>query len=77
MINTDCDKQHLQNDLNILGKLSDNWQMLLIFWKCKFLHTGRGNMDGFLFIDGMGSTDVRFMASYCKALFFKLTFYCM
>ena len=44
-VNTDGDKQHLQNDLDRLVKWSENWQMLLIFWKCKCLHTGHGNMD--------------------------------
>ena len=39
-VNTDVDKQHLQNDLDKLVKWSENWQMLLNFWKCKCLHTG-------------------------------------
>ena len=40
--NTDGDKQHLQNDLDRLVKLSEKWQMLLNFGKCKCLHTGMG-----------------------------------
>ena len=30
-VNTDGDKQHLQNDLDRLVKWSEKWQMLLIF----------------------------------------------
>ena len=45
IINTDGDKQHLQNHLNISVKWSGNWQMLFNFGKCKFLHTGHGNLD--------------------------------
>ena len=44
-VNTDGDKQHLQNDLDRLVKWSEIWQMLLIFMKCKCLHTGQGNFD--------------------------------
>ena len=44
-VNTDGDKQHLQNDLERLVKWSEKWQILLIFWKCKCLHTGHGNVD--------------------------------
>ena len=40
-VNTDGDKQHLQNDLDRLVK----WQMLFNFGKCKCLHTGHGNLD--------------------------------
>ena len=36
-VNTDGDKQHLQNDLDRLVKWSDKWQMLN-FGKCKCLH---------------------------------------
>ena len=43
-VNTDGDKQHLQNDLNRLVKWSEKWQMLN-FGKCKCLHTGHGNLD--------------------------------
>ena len=43
--NTDGDKQYLQNDLDKLVKWSEKWQMLLNFGKCKFLHTGLGNLD--------------------------------
>ena len=44
-VNTDGDKQHLQNDLDKLVKWSEKWQMLLNFGKCKCLHTGHGNLD--------------------------------
>ena len=44
-VNTDGDKQHLQNDLDILEKWSEKWQMLFNFGKCKSLHTGHGNLD--------------------------------
>ena len=44
-VNTDGDKQHLQNDLDILVKWSEKRQMLLNFGKCKCLHTGHGNLD--------------------------------
>ena len=44
-VNNDGDKQHLQNDLDKLVKWSEKWQMLLIFWKCKCLHAGQGNLD--------------------------------
>ena len=44
-VNTDGDKQHLQNDLDRLVKWSEKWQMLLNFGKCKCLHTGHGNLD--------------------------------
>ena len=44
-VNTDGDKQHLQNDLDILVKWSEKWQMLFNFGKCKCLHTGHGNLD--------------------------------
>ena len=43
-VNTDSDKQLLQNDLDRLVKLSEKWQMLLNFRKCKCLHTGHGNL---------------------------------
>ena len=32
-INTDCDKQHFQNDLDKIVKWSEKWQMLLILGK--------------------------------------------
>ena len=44
-INTDGDKQHLQNYLNKLVTWSEKWQMLLNFGKCKCLHTGHRNLD--------------------------------
>ena len=44
-VNTDGDKQHLQNDLDRLVKWSEKWLMLLNFGKCKCLHTGHGNLD--------------------------------
>ena len=44
-VNTDGDKQHLQNDLDILVKWSEKWQMLFNSGKCKYLHTGHGNLD--------------------------------
>ena len=43
-VNTDGDKQHLQNDLDTLVKWSEKWQMLFNFGKCKCLHTGHGNL---------------------------------
>ena len=45
MVNNDGDKQHLQNDIDKFVKWSEKWQMLLNFGKCKFLHTGHGNLD--------------------------------
>ena len=43
-VNTDGDKQHLQNDLERLVKWSEKWQMLFNFGKCKCLHTAsKGN----------------------------------
>ena len=44
-VNTDDDKQHLQNDLDRLVKWSEKWQMLFNFGKYKCLHTGHGNVD--------------------------------
>ena len=44
-VNTDGNKQHLQNDLDRLVKWSEKWQMLLNFGKCKCLHTGHGNLN--------------------------------
>ena len=44
-VNTDGDKQHLQNDLDRLVKWFEKWQMLFNFSKCKCLHTGHGNLD--------------------------------
>ena len=43
-VNNDGDKQHLQNDLDILMKWSEKWQVLLNFGKCKCLHTRHGNL---------------------------------
>ena len=39
-VNTDGDKQHLQNDLDKLVKRPEKWQMLLNFGKCKCQDTG-------------------------------------
>ena len=44
-VNTDGDKQHLQNDLDRLVKWSEKWQMLFNFGKCKCLHTEHGNLN--------------------------------
>ena len=44
-VNTDGDKQHLQNDLDRLVKWSEKWQMLFNFGICKCLHTGHGNLN--------------------------------
>ena len=44
-VNTDGDKQHLQNDLGRLFKWSEKWQMSFNFGKCKCLHTGHRNLD--------------------------------
>ena len=44
-VNTDGDKQHLQNDLDKLVKWSEKWQMILNFGKYKCLHIGHGNLD--------------------------------
>ena len=44
-VNTDDDKQHLQNNLDRLVKWFEKWQMLLNFGKCKCLHTGHGNLN--------------------------------
>ena len=44
-VNTDGDKQHLQNDLDKLVKWCEKWQILFNFGKCKCLHTGQGNLD--------------------------------
>ena len=44
-VNTDGDKQHLQNNLDRLVKWSEKWQMLFNFGKCKCLHAGHGNLD--------------------------------
>ena len=39
-VNSDGNKQHLQNDLDKLVK----WQMLFNFGKCRCLHTGHVNL---------------------------------
>ena len=44
-VNTDGDKQHLQNDLDRLVKWYEIWQMLFNFGKCKCLHTGHRNLN--------------------------------
>ena len=41
-VNTDGDKQHLQNNLDRLMKWSEKWQRLFNLGKCKCLHTGHG-----------------------------------
>ena len=43
-VNTDGDKQHLQNDLDRLVKWSEKWQMLFNLGKCKCIHTGHRNL---------------------------------
>ena len=42
-VNTDGVKQHLQNDPDRIVKWFEKWQMFS-FWKCKWLHTGHGNL---------------------------------
>ena len=49
-VNTDGDKQHLQNDLDKLVKWSEKWHMLLNFGKCKYLHTGHGELGTYTII---------------------------
>ena len=44
-VTNDTDKQSLQDDLDKLVKLSEKWQMLFNFGKCKCIHIGHGNMD--------------------------------
>ena len=44
-IESDADRQHLQDDLNKLTEWFEKWQMLFNFGKCKCLHTGHGNED--------------------------------
>ena len=44
-VTNDTDKQSLQDDLDKLIKLSQQWQMLFNFGKCKYIHIGHGNMD--------------------------------
>ena len=44
-VNTDGDKQHLQNDLDRLVKWSEKWQILFNFGKCKYIHTGYVKLD--------------------------------
>ena len=44
-VNTDGDKQHLQNDLDKLAKWSDKGQVLFNLGKCKCLRTGHENLD--------------------------------
>ena len=47
-VNTDGDKQHLQNDLVRLVKWPEKWQVLFNLGKCKCLHTGHRNLDGII-----------------------------
>ena len=42
-VNTDGVKQHLQIDPDRIVKWFEKWQMFS-FWKCKWLHTGHGNL---------------------------------
>ena len=44
-IESDADRQQLQDDLNKLNEWSEKWQMLFSYGKCKCLHTGHGNED--------------------------------
>ena len=44
-IESNADRQQLQDDLNKLNEWSDKWQMLFNYGKCKCLHTGHGNED--------------------------------
>ena len=44
-VNTNGNKQHLQNDLDKCVKWSEKLQILLNFGKCKCLNTGHGNLD--------------------------------
>ena len=44
-IKSDADRQHLQDDLNMLTEWSVKWQILFNFGKCKCLNTGHGNED--------------------------------
>ena len=44
-VNTDGDKQHLQNGLDRLVKWSEKWQILFNFGKCKCLNPGHGKLD--------------------------------
>ena len=38
-----ADKKKLQDDIDILVRWSEKWQMLFNFGKCKCLHTGPGD----------------------------------
>ena len=44
-VTNDTDIQSLQDDLDKLVNLSEKWQMLFNFGKCKCIHIGHGNMD--------------------------------
>ena len=44
-IESDADRQQLQDDLNKLTEWSEKWQMLFNHGKYKCLHTGHGNED--------------------------------
>ena len=44
-IESDADRQQLQDDLNKLNEWSEKWQMLFNYGNCKCLHTGHGNVD--------------------------------
>ena len=52
-VNTDTDKETLQDDLTKLVKWSGKWQMLFNFGKCKCIHIGHGNVSKEYF---MGNT---------------------
>ena len=43
-VNTDGDKQHLQNDQDKLVKWSEKWHVIQ-FWEMKCLRTGHSNLD--------------------------------
>ena len=44
-IESDADRQQLQDDLNKLNEWSEKWQMLFNYGKYKCLHTRHGNED--------------------------------
>ena len=44
-IESDANRQQLQDDLNKMTEWSEKWQMLYDVGKCKCLHTGHGNED--------------------------------
>ena len=44
-IKSSADRQQLKDDLNKLTEMSEKWQMLFNYGKCKCLHSGHGNED--------------------------------